>query len=284
MKCFELIKRLGKLGLQRKIVHYEDIGKAYTKVSDYYENYFLKIMHVHNDKVLEKLVENSDEDVESILDLACGTGYNSEQLARKYKNAYFHLVDISRGMLSKAREKQIAHAIYYEQDMLSFLHTQPDGRFDMVVCCWAIKYQNPHKIIKEVHRILKPGGTFGVIVNTKETLPEIRKVYPKLLIKQPKAIKEIMLALPNPKNKHIFGKWFRSVGFEEIKVVQGRQIFQFNDMRKLVRWVTHTGALAGFDCMIDLKDESIQHQLAIELKKEKIKQITHSFVWGVFRK
>lgn len=284
MKLLKLIRKMGLLGVQRKIVKVEDIGKAYTLVSSGYEDKFLQEMHVYNDEVLEGFRRALPYDAKCLLDLACGTGYNSQKLERFYPKARFYLVDISEGMLKEAKKKKIKNACYIQKDMLSFLKEQPDGMLDGVVCCWAIKYQPPHKIIKEVYRVLKPGGIFGVIVNTKKTLPEIRKIYPKLLLDNPEKIQSIMFNLPNPKNKAIFLRWFKRAGFQVLSEKAGKKVFRFQNGRVLTDWITHTGALAGFDCMIDLKDKRMQKKLIENLSKKDIYSITHHFVWAILKK
>ncbi|WP_180270729.1 class I SAM-dependent methyltransferase [Sporanaerobium hydrogeniformans] len=284
MKLIELIKKIFLLGIQRKVVRAEDIGKAYTFVSDCYENTFLKEMHVYNDEVLNAFIEALPTDTKGLLDLACGTGYNSEVLARVYTQAQFYLVDISKGMLEEAKKKQMRTASFIQKDMLGFLKEQPDESLDGVICCWAIKYQPPRQIIKEVYRILKPGGIFGVLVNTKKTLPEIRKIYPSLLLKHPETIQRIMFNLPNPNNKLVFLKWFKKARFQVLRAEEGKRVFHFRNEEKLIEWVTHTGALAGFDCMLDLQNQEIKKSLEASLMKKRIHSVTHRFVWAILKK
>lgn len=284
MKKIKLLAKLGSLCLKRKLITNEGIGNAYTEVSGYYEAYFLSKMHRYNDLVLDELKKERAETVENILDLACGTGYNSARLKKDYPNAHFHLVDISEGMLEQAKKKGLEPATYTRQDMLGFLKEQANESFDVVVCGWAIKYQSPQKIIKEVYRVLKPGGVFGVIVNTKETLSEIRKIYPELLVMSCDEINEVMLELPNPQNKKVFDRWFTKAGFTYLNGEEGKHTFYFENEKKLTQWVTHTGALAGFDHMIDLTSEKIQYQMHQLLKEQGINKVTHTFVWGSFKK
>lgn len=283
-KHIQLLARLGGLYLTHQMVTKECIGQAYSEVSSTYEDYFLKTMHTYNDLVLKGLLKEEPPLDLRVLDLACGTGYNSVYLQKYYEKAQFKLVDISEGMLEQAKKKGLKNATYTQQDMLSFLAREKDASFDRIICCWAIKYQSPQKIIKEVYRVLKPGGLFGVIVNTKETLPEIRSIYPKLLLKEHKAIQKVMLELPNPVNKRTFESWFEKVGFNVLEGEEGKHIFTFEEESLLIDWVTHTGALAGFDTMIDLKDESVQMEMCKLLAEKGIKQVTHTFVWGIFKK
>ncbi|MEG0846037.1 MAG: class I SAM-dependent methyltransferase [Niameybacter sp.] len=284
MKYIKLLCKLGYLSVKGQWVRGTEIGTAYTKVSKCYEAKFLSQMHTYNDQVLEAFKSALPKKPEHILDLACGTGYNSMQLRSFYKEAEFCLVDVSKGMLEQAQNKSLEPATFRQQDMLSFLKTQPDGSFDGVLCCWAIKYQPPRKVIEEVHRVLKPGGVFGVIVNTRATLPEIRRIYPKLLLEYSSAIQKVMLELPNPKNKQVFDGWFTKQGFRQLTGASGEKAFRFKNEKDLAEWVTHTGALAGFDCMLDLQNEKIQTCMCQHLRAAALKQVTHTFVWGLFEK
>ncbi|MGL4345685.1 MAG: class I SAM-dependent methyltransferase [Cellulosilyticaceae bacterium] len=284
MRPFALIKKLGILGLKKELVDAQDIGKAYNLVSENYEQKFLTKMHQYNDQVIEAFVSALSPQASVLVDLACGTGYNSQRLHQLGVDATIDLVDVSEGMLSQARAKQLPKASYIQQDMLGYLRSQGDQSVDGVVCCWAIKYQPPKEVIREVYRVLRPGGVFGVIVNTKQTLPEIRKIYPKLLASNPDCIQKIMRDLPNPKSKKIFVDWFEHAGFETLRAEEGKQVFEFQTTGELGQWVTHTGALAGFDCMIDLRNPKVQGELIRLLEKEKVTSLTHDFVWAVLRK
>ena len=284
MRKLKLLIKLGSLLMQGKKVKDEQIGESYTEVSPYYEDYFLKEMHRYNHHLLDKVIKAAPKHVERVLDLACGTGYNSAYLQQTYRKAEFNLVDISEGMLAQAKQKVLYRTNYIQESMLNFLHEQEDESFDVVICCWAIKYENPEQIIKEVYRVLKPEGVFGVIVNTKDTLPEIRKVYPKLLIEKYEDIQRVMLELPNPSNKKTFDRWFIKEGFKIQDGKTGKHEFKFDTCKDLAHWITHTGALAGFDEMINLRNDKTQEKMIELLDKEGIKQATHAFVWGAFKK
>lgn len=284
IKKIKLLIRLGRLYLKGRVVAKEHIGDSYTKISQHYEDYFLKTMHTYNDLVLEGMIDEGAKEKQKILDLACGTGYNSAYFKKHYKGASYCLVDISKGMLEQAKRKELGDASYIQQDMLGFLKSQKSESFDKVICCWAIKYQPPQKIIKEVYRVLKPGGVFGVIVNTKKTLPEIRSIYQRLLITKSHTINHVMMELPNPAHKEAFDRWFKKEGFKLLRGEEGKHTFSFGSEEELIRWVTHTGALVGFDVMINLKNKKVQNEMCYLLRKEGIKQVTHTFVWGIFKK
>lgn len=289
----EFTFKLASLLLMKKTVKSDDIAASYDKVSKKYEQYFLNIMHRHNDKVLDLLAKeirkrqaNEGEDRLKILDLACGTGYNSRYLIKKGIDADYTLVDLSKGMLDLAKESGMdsKKMTFVNQDMLSFLKNNQNNSYDIVICMWAIKYQAPQKVIGECRRVLKKEGLMATIVNTADTLPQMRSLYPKLIIHNWKEIKKIMYSLPNPKNKEEFRRWFIKSGFNMKELAAGRQIFNFQNAEKLVEFLTSTGALAGYDDMLNLRNNEIKRQMISYFKRKRILKVEHRFVSGLFEK
>lgn len=268
-----------------KKVKNTDIASSYDTVSKGYDTYFLKTMHRHNDEVLSLLLKESVG--QQVLDLACGTGYNTQFLIKHGVEAEITLVDLSEGMLSQAKEKAVNNnkqLNFVHQDMLSYLQSCPDGKYDTVICMWAIKYQPPKQVIKECSRVLKEGGRMAVIVNTADTLPEIRALYPKLLVRNVLSIRQIMIDLPNPKNSEVLEGWFTDCGFDVTLAQKSSQRFRFANTAELVEFVTSTGALAGYDRMIDLRSDKIKQQMVHYFDKKQINSTEHRFVYGIFEK
>lgn len=289
MRELRTVYKISKLFLTKKYTDLNDIAQSYTRVSNNYDSSFLIKMHKYNEEMLSELAlrfnekssgENNKDN--KVLDLACGTGFNSNYISSKINCSNFTLVDISEGMLKQAEDKLNLNAKFIESDMLSFLEECSDNSYDIIICAWAIKYQNPHKIIKEVSRVLKNNGFFAVIVNLKSTLPEIRSIYPTVIKKHSKIINKLMLELPNPINEYTFSKWFLKEGFKICKLDKGQHIFSFDNSEKLIYWVTSTGALAGFDSMIDMSDVDVLNTMVELVEKKNIRTITHKYVWGVF--
>lgn len=287
MKKISGIAKLCKLLLTKKFTDLEDIANSYNRLSKNYEYIFLKEMHKYNEEMLKEIIiQYYDMDLDkelNILDLACGTGFNSRFLNKTLNKAKFTLVDISKGMLNESKNNCNFKASFFEKDMLSFLKECNDNSFDIVICAWAIKYQEPKNIVKEVSRVLKKDGYFAVIVNLKSTLPEVRKIYPRLLLENYIYVDKIMKELPNPINTGSFKKWFIKNKFSKIAIKSGNHIFKFNTSEEAVNFVTSTGALAGFDSMIDVMDKRIQDKMVHLFNSKNITTITHKYVWGVFK-
>lgn len=287
MENINAIAKLCKLFFTNKFTDLNDIANSYTRVSKNYDEIFLKEMHKYNEEMLKEIAlkydtRNLEENI-NILDLACGTGFNSRFLNNIFNKSKFTLVDISEGMLNEARKNCNFNSSFIKKDMISFLKSCADDSFDVVICAWAIKYQDPKKIIKEVSRILKKDGYFAVIVNLKSTLPEVRKIYPSLVLKSYRNVDKIMKELPNPISENSFIRWFIERGFSKEKVKSGAHIFKFESVEELRNFVTSTGALAGFDSMVDMENNKIKDNMIDLFNSKGIKTITHKYVWGVFK-
>lgn len=268
------------IGLKR--VKNIDIANSYDTISKGYEAFFLKTMHRYNDRVLTLLLNQSVGN--KVLDLACGTGYNTRFLQRNGVEAEYTLVDLSEGMLTQAKDRAInqEQITFIHQDMISYLQSCPDENYDTIICTWAIKYQPPLQVIKECSRVLRKGGRMAVIVNTADTLPEMRVLYPRLLLRNIFNIHQIMIDLPNPKSRQMFQHWFISCGFDVVTVRKARHRFYFANATKLVEFLTSTGALAGYDRMIDLRSDRIKQQMITYFNRKQINSTEHRFIYGIF--
>ena len=261
-----------------------DIGYAYNDVSSRYEWYFLRAMHQYNDQLLDHLLSLISIGNPIILDIACGTGYNSYYIRQQLPRATLFLTDISQGMLMQAKRRVTPPVQYYLGDMLEELHKFPNRSFDAIVCSWAIKYHRPHAVIAQCKRVLKPGGYLAVMLNTKDTLPEIRRAYSKLLVNSLQHINKIMLPLPNPFNRKTFDLWFRRAGFAKVSSCQDEYCFHFANSEMITEFITSTGALAGYDKMLNLKAPELRTELTNILTQNEVTTVTHRFVWGIYQK
>ena len=99
---------------------------------------------------------------EKVLELATGRGANSFYLAKRHPDVEFYGVDISPGQLGLAFKKARRVANYHPaagdyHDLKRF----SDNSFDVVFVVEALCYSERKDIaLKEVYRVLKPGGFF----------------------------------------------------------------------------------------------------------------------------
>ena len=107
------------------------------------------------------------EEPQSILDIATGTGDLAINFARQRPDAKVVGIDISEGMLSVARKKAGNSA---EFENLSFINGDSeampfdDASFDAITVSFGIRnFENLEKGLAEIHRVLKPEGSFVIL-------------------------------------------------------------------------------------------------------------------------
>jgi ubiquinone/menaquinone biosynthesis C-methylase UbiE len=80
-------------------------------------------------------------------------------------------IDISRAMIERAREKaaNINSGCRFDLHVMDASHLNfPDNYFDLVMAAYVITtVQDPHKVCREIHRVVKPGGQIIAVNHTR---------------------------------------------------------------------------------------------------------------------
>ena len=92
----------------------------------------------------------------SVLELGCGTGYFTRELARS--GADVIAVDVSPELLEIAKANCSAPNVRYEIQN-AFELSYPDAVFDSVVGSSVLHHLEIEQAIREIYRVLKPSGT-----------------------------------------------------------------------------------------------------------------------------
>lgn len=106
--------------------------------------------------LLEKL---SHIPYHSALDLGCGTGEMLKLILQEDAQKELWGIDLAEEMLAAAKSKlpETVPLLLGDSESLPF----PDNTFDVVYCNDSFHhYPAPRNVLREVHRVLKPGGTF----------------------------------------------------------------------------------------------------------------------------
>lgn len=109
---------------------------------------------------------------EVILDLACGMGIYARPLALKLTRGVVVGLDLSLPMLNnasrQAQKEHLKNFILIHGDAISLPF--PNGRIDVVNCCGALHlFTNLPRVLREVSRVLRPGGRFTIAALRKRT-------------------------------------------------------------------------------------------------------------------
>jgi len=100
----------------------------------------------------------------TVCDLMCGDGKNIPFILDKLKCKKVYAVDFSEAMINKAKRKYADSKIIFLNE--NSLHLSiPDSTVDAVTCTFGIKtlkLSDQELLLKEINRILKPGGIFVI--------------------------------------------------------------------------------------------------------------------------
>ncbi|MGA2734649.1 MAG: class I SAM-dependent methyltransferase [Syntrophobacteraceae bacterium] len=124
------------------------------------------------------------ENYDSVLEVACGTGRATVEIAKRLKReSRFYAIDLTKEMMERAQKKLQKHdllgRVVFKVGDAKHLPF-PEGMFDVVYNAYMfdlIDISDMPEIICEFKRVLKPGGTL-VLVNMskdkkKKTLYEV---------------------------------------------------------------------------------------------------------------
>ena len=127
-----------------------------------------------------------DEKPRRILDLGCGTGDLTIDIARlAEKELEITGLDYSQPMLERARRKADQAGVGKRVNFLHGEATQipfPDGHFDCVTISFAFRnltYKNPLCLphLAEVKRVLRPGGRYVIVESSQPENRVIRALF-----------------------------------------------------------------------------------------------------------
>lgn len=106
-----------------------------------------------------------------ILEVACGTGVSTRPLALTFRKSKIQAFDLSPDYIDHANENQSFYNVTYKVSKGESLETVEDESID-VWCSTFLFHELPKKVrievIKEAHRVLKPGGRIFILDSIQE--------------------------------------------------------------------------------------------------------------------
>lgn len=251
------------------------------------EGAFIKTMYRHNENLLDHLVSTltqKQRECLNILDLSEGAGEIVASLLRRNIDAEYTLVESSKEQLNLAQAR-LGEGIDYRQSSIeAFLTSCSSETYDVIIGTGTFKNMILKSFIKESGRIIKPGGKIAIMIGLKDSMPELKKLYYKLLIKHREKITKFTIGTPYPCSKKEVDRICNKNGFEKIICQEARQIFGFASGKRLVRWLLATGILNDYEEMLNLRNKQVKQSFIKFIEEEQVKWITHKFVYGIWEK
>jgi len=135
------------------------------------------------------LLALKDLNPQSILDIATGTGDLAIQAYQILHPKHITGIDISEGMMEVGRQKVeklgLSEKIHFEKKDCMNLDI-PDNSYDAAMVAFGVRnFEDLDKGIREIHRILKPGGKVMILeLSTPQRFPMKQGywIYSKLII------------------------------------------------------------------------------------------------------
>ena len=194
---------------------------SYDRISRFYDYFAGPFERKFMNMTLEQLTVKKGE---TGLEVGFGTGYCLVEIARRVENnGKAYGIDISSGMLDITRKRLEKEGLadrveLYCGDVMNMPYE--DNMFDVVFMSFTLElFDTPEipAVLKEIKRVLKPNGRFGVVGMSKEdgesrllkAYEWIHKIFPKYVDCRPiyveQSIKDAGYSIKNKKKIRLFG-------------------------------------------------------------------------------
>jgi len=154
----------------------DDIARDFGAASDTYEQ-ASRLQRITGDHLLQVLDTGSGCRAGSrILDLGCGTGWYTRKLAARYPGGELTGVDLSPGMIHRARAYAGAEVSWLQADAESLPLAAKS--FDIIFSNLMIQWcDDPARVFRECRRLLRPGGRLVLSTLLEGTLRELKQAW-----------------------------------------------------------------------------------------------------------
>ena len=176
LSTYAIYKLKNEKNMMRFFKRFQDLGIEGEKA-----NYYDQMTREHRMSEMKKQakeVTKHIKDGDSVLEVAPGAGYLSIELSKLGKYRIIGM-DISKDLVEICTKnaKEASVQIDFQQGNVSKMPFQSNV-FNFVICILAFKnFKEPFKALKEMYRVLKPGGMALIMdLNKKASMKATKKV------------------------------------------------------------------------------------------------------------
>ena len=258
--------------------------KSYDRISTGYDQSWTN----HMRDLTSKLIDHLDpKEGDKAIDLSCGSGFATNLVAMK-TGCPVTGIDSSEGMLTQARNNYSNSCDFINSDILAYLRLLPRNSLDLVTCCWALGYSKPLPVLREIKRVLKPGGKVAIIDNSLFSISEILYCSFLTFLEQPGKLAHLMRFRFLTGKRHL-GLLFGILNMKPVYYDSGAKSYQVDSGLAAIGRLRATGAAAGFEYAAAGADEESIFQRFAEIIEQKYMHdgqidITHRYLAGIARK
>jgi len=159
-------------------IHKKQVRRSFSSASDSYDAHAVLQREI-GDRLIAHL-DFTKLEPKRILDIGCGTGYFTRLLRARFKRAEIVVLDLSESMVKTTRKGHLRRMPWHGRH----LHTSADAAalplkpesFDLVCSNLAMQWlPDPELMLKEMRRVLAPGGLMLFSTFGRRTLSELRQ-------------------------------------------------------------------------------------------------------------
>lgn len=244
-------------GVEKKLVrqHFDRHARNYDR--------YARVQHELADRLLEKIDRRAERG--AILEIGCGTGYLTAQMARLFPQAGITALDFAPAMLETARQRitdnaGVAFRLADVED-LAGNELAAWGFFDLVISNATFQWFNhPEETLRKLAQVLRPGGQYLFSTFGAGTFPELRAAFEEATSESDEQWRHGPRLLPA-------AFWSRAVEQAGLRLMHTdvRQIRVFYpSVLELLQAVKHTGANnAATGAVVCRRPSVVRHMLEI---------------------
>ncbi len=148
------------------------VAESFGRAAQRYDSAAV-LQHRVGEKLLADL--QPTEEIKTVIDLGCGTGYHCPQLQEKYPGAQLTGIDISPAMLAyAATQHPRGNWLCADAEDLPLADNSQSLVFSNFALQWC---ENLNQLAAQLYRILEPRGQLCFAVPGPETLSELRSAW-----------------------------------------------------------------------------------------------------------
>lgn len=270
-------------------IGHNELKQAYDEIHTYYDDYWLTQAAGPVEELLRQL---PIEDVKTIIECGCGTGYATLLIARRLgPDANFTAVDLSEGMLNLARKRLSAQddsrIRFVHGDALNFLESS--NIVDLVISTWVLGYIPLAPFFKAVSKALKYEGMLAFVVHRDNSPREALDIFHGLVAQDPSVLLQ-GVNFDFPRNREHLEELFRSTNLELHDFREGQIVFPCRTPPDVLDHLLNSGAGTAYFNAIDPEKRDLltdKFLACLRERKEKIGEgyeVIHEYLSCIVKK
>lgn len=232
---------------------YEFNGEKYKQASKHQKEW--------GNKLIVELRLKGDE---HILDLGCGDGALTEELATLVQDGFVTGIDASAGMIETAKKHVKNNLTFLRMDINNINYI---NKFDVIFSNAALHWvQNHEKLLQNSFVALKPNGrilwNFAGSGNCANFYEVIRKT-----IKEDK-YKKYFIDFKWPwfmPSKSEYEKLVKPIGFSKIEITEENADRYFANADEIIRWIDQPSIVPFLTCVPDNAKDEFRNEVVNEM-------------------